>query len=63
MCSCSSRATEEGSGAGPQHLFGLEDLLRHIRGSFALWFHWVDQRSLRLAPLAQELWNLLQAGR
>lgn len=40
-----------------------EELLRHIRHSFALWFPWVDQRSLRLAPLAQELWNLLQAGR
>lgn len=40
-----------------------EELLRHIQGSFALWFPWVDQRSLRLAPLAQELWNLLQAGR
>lgn len=40
-----------------------EDLLRNIRECFALWFPWVDQRALRLAPLAQELWNLLQAGR
>ena len=40
-----------------------EELLRHIRECYALWFPWVDQRSLRLAPLAQELWNLLQAGR
>lgn len=40
-----------------------EELLRHIRECFGLWFPWVDQRSLRLAPLAQELWNLLQAGR
>ncbi len=40
-----------------------EDLLRRIRGCFALWFPWADHSSATLAPLTQELWILLQAGR
>ena len=40
-----------------------EELLRYIRGHFALWFPWAAHSTARFAPLVQELWNLLQARR
>jgi hypothetical protein len=40
-----------------------EDVLQNVRGYFALWFPWADHSPGRFAPLAQEIWNLLQARR
>src|SRR5512146_1285699 len=40
-----------------------DDLLRHVRAHFSLWFPWADHSPARFAPLAQDIWNLLQARR
>jgi hypothetical protein len=40
-----------------------EAILQNVRGYFALWFPWADHHPGRFAPLAQEIWNLLQARR
>ncbi len=37
-----------------------EQLLREVRGHFAVWFRWVPTPPSRFAAMTQEIWNLLQ---